>query len=214
MKTVGQILKEARVKKNLSFEEIEKEIKIRAKYLEAIEDDDFGQIPGGPVVIKGFIKNYGEHLGLSSKNLLAVFRRDFGGEEKGPILPRGIYRPLGKIGFAWTPKTTAVAAFLVFLCGFVIFLAYQFFLYFSPPQLKVTSPLPNQVFMNSVIEVKGQSEQGAAVYVNGDLVSLDEQGNFSIPVTLKLGENTILIEAISRRDKRAVVEREVRYQYP
>jgi transcriptional regulator with XRE-family HTH domain len=214
MKTVGQILKEARVKKGLSFEEIEKEIKIRAKYLKSIEKDDFKQIPGGMVVAKGFIKNYGEHLGLSSKNLLAVFRRDFGGEEKGLVLPRGIYRPLGKIGFAWTPKTTIIAGFLFFIFFFILFLGYQFFLYFSPPKLKVTSPLPNQVFMTSMIEVKGQSDQGAAVYVNGDLVSLDEQGNFSTPVSLKLGENTILVEAVSRRDKKAVVEREVRYQFP
>lgn len=214
MKTVGQILKEARVKKNLSLEEIEKEIKIRAKYLRAIENDDFTQIPGGEVVAKGFIKNYGEHLGLSSKSLLAIFRRDFGGEQKGPILPRGIYRPLDKIGFSWTPRATVIASIFFFIFFFTLFLGYQFFLFLGPPKLEVTSPQNNQIFQEAKIEVRGKSGLDAAVHVNGELVSLDEKGNFSDQISLKPGENVVRLEAVSRRGKKTTTEIKVYYQPP
>src|SRR4030042_6533927 len=138
MKTVGQILRETRVKKAIAFEEIEEKTKIRVKYLKAIENDDYYQLPGGKVVAKGFIKNYGEYLGLSSENLLASFRRDFGQEQKGQVLPRGIYKPLGKIGFSWTPRTTMVAMVLFSIGIFILFLGYQFFLFLGPPKLQVT----------------------------------------------------------------------------
>jgi cytoskeletal protein RodZ len=214
MKTVGQILKETRVKKAIDFEEVEKKTKIRTKYLQAIENDDYQQFPGGKVVAKGFIKNYGEYLGLSSKNLLASFRRDFGQEQKGQVLPRGIYRPLGRIGFSWTPKVTMVAVALFFFCIFLSFLGYQFFLFLGPPKLQLTTPSENQIVQESVIEVKGKSDNDASVYLNEALISLDEEGNFSELVNLTPGENLIRVEAVSRRGKKSVIERKVRYQFP
>jgi len=214
MKTVGQILRETRLKRAITFEEIEKKTKIRVKYLQAIENDDYRQLPGGKVVAKGFIKNYGEYLGLSSENLLASFRRDFGQEQKGQVLPRGIYRPLGKIGFSWTPRTTIIAISFFFICLFIAFLGYQFFLFLGPPKLQVTVPSENQVVQESVVEVKGRSDSDASVYLNEVLISLDEQGNFSEFINLTPGENLIRIEAVSRRGKKSVIERRIDYQFP
>jgi len=214
MKTVGQILKEARIKKNLSLEEIEKKIKIRAKYLAAIEDDNFHQISGGTVVAQGFIKNYGEFLDLSPQILKAVFRRDFGEGQQGQILPRGIYRPLGQIGFSWTPRLTAIAGIFFFLSLFILFLIYQFFLFFGPPQLRVILPQNGAVFQEQTIEIKGKTDRDAAVYINSELVSLDERGNFSEDFILTAGENKIRIEAVSRRGKKAIIERKVFFQFP
>jgi len=214
MKTVGQILRKTRAQKEIPFEEVEAKTKIRVKYLKAIEDDDYHQIPGGIVVTKGFIKNYGEYLGLSSKNLLAAFRRDFGKDQKGQVLPRGIYKPLGKIGFSWTPRTTIIASTLFLSCIFVLFLGYQFFLFLGPPRLQVTAPSENQIFKTPSIKVEGKSDGDAALYINKELISLDEQGNFSESINLIPGENIIRIEAVSRQGKKSVIERKVRYQFP
>lgn len=214
MKTVGQILRKTRAQKEIPFEEVEAKTKIRAKYLKAIEDDDYHQIPGGIVVTKGFIKNYGEYLGLSSKNLLAAFRRDFGKDQKGQVLPRGIYKPLGKIGFSWTPRATIIASTLFLGCIFVLFLGYQFFLFLGPPRLQVTTPSENQIFKMLSIKVEGKSDGDAALYINKELISLDEQGNFSESINLIPGENIIRIEAVSRQGKKSVIERKVHYQFP
>lgn len=60
--TIGEKLKEAREKKGLSFQEIQDAIKIREKYLEALENNDFDVIPG-EAYVRAFIKSYGNHLG-------------------------------------------------------------------------------------------------------------------------------------------------------
>ncbi|MCG0276815.1 MAG: helix-turn-helix domain-containing protein, partial [Thermosediminibacteraceae bacterium] len=57
-KELGEYLKYTRLSKNISLEEINKETKIRVKYLVAIEEGNFESIPGGEVYIKGFLKNY------------------------------------------------------------------------------------------------------------------------------------------------------------
>lgn len=214
MKTVGQILRETRIKKAIELEEIEKKTKIRVKYLQAIENDDYPKLPGGKVVAKGFIKNYGQFLGLSTDSLLASFRRDFGQEQKGQVLPRGIYRPLDKIGFSWTPKTTIIAISFFLICLFVSFLGYQFFLFLGPPKLQVTIPLEDEVVRESVVKVEGRSDNDAVVYLNEELISLDEEGNFTELVNLVPGENLIRIEAVSRRGKKSVIERKIYYQFP
>lgn len=74
MPTVGEILRSEREKKGLSIKDIEKATSIRALYLTAIEDDNYGVIPG-EVYLKGFIRNYANHLGLDAKELLNLYRQ-------------------------------------------------------------------------------------------------------------------------------------------
>ena len=82
MKSVGQLLKDAREAKFYTLEEIEKHTKIRKELLTALEKDDFSKLP--PLTfIQGFIKNYGRFLGLETTKLLAIYRREFS-EGKNP----------------------------------------------------------------------------------------------------------------------------------
>ncbi|TSC61071.1 MAG: transcription regulation protein, partial [Parcubacteria group bacterium Gr01-1014_107] len=67
-------LKEARVSKGYTLEQVEKATKIRSKFLTAIESDDYARLPS-PLYAKGFVKNYGDFLGLESSRMLAFFRR-------------------------------------------------------------------------------------------------------------------------------------------
>nr|WP_242941993.1 helix-turn-helix domain-containing protein [Desulfonispora thiosulfatigenes] len=70
------MLKEARLKKGVSLEEVEKEIKIRKKYIEALEEDNYEILPG-KVYIKGFLKLYGNYLSLDVPDLLKQFEDSF-----------------------------------------------------------------------------------------------------------------------------------------
>ena len=63
MKTVGSILREARVAKKLTLKEAEAATKFREKFLENIESDDYSRLPSLSYA-KGFVKNYSEYLGL------------------------------------------------------------------------------------------------------------------------------------------------------
>jgi hypothetical protein len=63
---IGNSLREARLRKELDFPELEQGTKIRAKHLRALEDEAFETLPG-PTYIKGFLRTYAEYLGLDGQ---------------------------------------------------------------------------------------------------------------------------------------------------
>jgi hypothetical protein len=60
---IGNSLQEARERQGLGYPEIELATKIRAKYIRALEEEDFTAIPGD-AYIRGFLRTYAEYLGL------------------------------------------------------------------------------------------------------------------------------------------------------
>jgi cytoskeleton protein RodZ len=60
---IGHSLREARERQGLGYPEIELATKIRAKYIRALEEEDFTSIPGD-AYIRGFLRTYAEYLGL------------------------------------------------------------------------------------------------------------------------------------------------------
>lgn len=200
MRTVGEILSEKRKELNLSLEDIEKETKIRQKYLEAIEKNNFSQIQESTIV-KGFIRNYALALGLSADNVLAVFRRDFRENEKGQVIPRGMVEPLGEKSFCWTPKMTFIFFVSFLIIGFTYFFVRQYVGFSSAPELEVFSPVEGQVFEEK-IEVRGKTHPEASVKIDGTLISISEDGSFKEEVTLPRGENFVTVEAVNRQGKK------------
>ena len=69
METIGQILKNAREKKGLSIEELEASTRIVAKFIKALENEDFDALPG-EIYVKGFIKNLSDKLSLDAEMVL------------------------------------------------------------------------------------------------------------------------------------------------
>lgn len=208
MKSVGEILREAREKAGVDFSEVEKATKIRKHFLEALEKNDFGKIAEATIV-RGFIKNYGEYLGLSSRDLLAIFRRDFIEDKKGQILPRGVYEPLYQPKFSWTPKLTIAFSIGSLFLILVFYLSFQLFRLLGAPRLEVYSPSNGESFKVNEAEVWGKTGSDAVVTINGEMVLVLEDGSFKKNVRFLTGENKILIEAISRRGKKTKIEKTV-----
>ncbi len=73
METLGEKLKSAREKKGYTFDQVGRDTNIAKKYLEALEAEDFAQFPGEPYLL-GFLRNYGEYLGLDTQELGALYR--------------------------------------------------------------------------------------------------------------------------------------------
>jgi cytoskeletal protein RodZ len=69
---LGTLLKNARQEKNLSLQDIQEATKIRKKYLEAIEANDFSVLPGN-VYLKVFVKGYAREVGVDYQQLLANY---------------------------------------------------------------------------------------------------------------------------------------------
>lgn len=73
MAALGEELRRERVRRNLTFKDVEQVLHIKTTYLEAIEDGNFSVIPGR-VYAKGFIRNYGNYLGLDGDRLVKEYQ--------------------------------------------------------------------------------------------------------------------------------------------
>jgi cytoskeletal protein RodZ len=87
---IGNSLREARVRQALEFPEIEQATKIRGKYLRALEDENFEQLPG-QTYVKGFLRTYADYLGLEGQLYVDEYNSRYvtGAEEEPPIRYRG-----------------------------------------------------------------------------------------------------------------------------
>jgi cytoskeletal protein RodZ len=85
---IGNSLREARLRQTLDFPEIEQGTKIRAKYLRALEDEQFDVLPA-QTYVKGFLRSYAEYLGLDGQLYVDEYNSRFVvGEEEPQSRPR------------------------------------------------------------------------------------------------------------------------------
>src|SRR3954452_21394533 len=76
MGTIGDTLREARIRQQIDITEVEERTKIRAKYLRALENEEFQLLPGSTFV-RSFLRTYAEYLGLDPHVLLEEFRMQY-----------------------------------------------------------------------------------------------------------------------------------------
>ena len=70
---IGNTLREARVRRNLTLQQVEEDTKIRVKYVQAMENEDFDIMPGAAYV-KGFLRTYCTYLGLDPEVIIGEYR--------------------------------------------------------------------------------------------------------------------------------------------
>lgn len=121
MAGMGETLRGAREEKGLSLKQVEEATKIRTKYLDALEREDFGALPGKVYAI-GFARTYAKFLGLDSeelalqcRSLLSDIERDpDGGDDLSPaiyMVPKD---------HSWRKRARSIAALLVVLGLFIV----------------------------------------------------------------------------------------------
>jgi cytoskeleton protein RodZ len=94
MPSIGDTLREARMRQRLDIADVEAKTKIRAKYLRALENEEFGMLPG-PTFVKTFLRSYAEVLGLDPHLLVEDYRARYeprADAELKPIGPPGLAR--------------------------------------------------------------------------------------------------------------------------
>jgi cytoskeleton protein RodZ len=76
MPEIGATLREARMRRKVDIVEVEAETKIRARYIRALEEEEFDLLPG-PTYVKSFLRTYGEYLGLDAKLLVEEYKQRY-----------------------------------------------------------------------------------------------------------------------------------------
>jgi helix-turn-helix protein len=76
MPEIGQTLRETRLRNRVDITEVEAGTKIRAKYLRALENEEWDLLPG-PTFVKTFLRSYADYLGLDSRLLVEEYKQRF-----------------------------------------------------------------------------------------------------------------------------------------
>jgi cytoskeleton protein RodZ len=94
MPSIGEALREARMRQRLDISDVEDRTKIRAKYLRALENEEFGLLPG-PTFVKTFLRTYSEALGLDPHLLVEEYRANYEPAEDPELQPLPSQPPPG-----------------------------------------------------------------------------------------------------------------------
>ena len=117
MADIGTTLREARIRARIDISEVEAGTKIRAKYLRAIENEEWDLLPG-PVYVKSFLRTYGDFLGVDSRGLVDEYKRRYerpADQDLRPISARGRERERRRR----RPRLGPVAAVVLVLAAVV-----------------------------------------------------------------------------------------------
>jgi transcriptional regulator with XRE-family HTH domain len=90
MPEIGPTLREARMRAKIDITEVEQATKIRAKYLRALENEEWNLLPGS-TFIKSFLREYADYLGLDARSLVEEYKLRYerpSEQELAPISPQ------------------------------------------------------------------------------------------------------------------------------
>jgi cytoskeletal protein RodZ len=192
----------ARERKGVDLYRAERDTKIRARYLAALERGDYRELPGA-VYTKDFLRNYALYLGLEPEEILSQWRRERG--DAGPpqpviAVPRPIATPRRALTFSPGVVVAALLTVAVLLVGG--YLTVQIMRYAKPPSLTLTDPKVATLTVDEETPsylLRGTTIPGGTVTVElaggTRQTSADSTGVWSIDVDLRRGKNQLKIDA-------------------
>ncbi|EMY69969.1 helix-turn-helix domain-containing protein [Leptospira vanthielii] len=122
-KRVGQIIREAREDKKLSVKDVAKETNIAAKYIIALETEDYSQFPAETFAL-GFLKNYASYLKLDTAMLLNLYRGEQIEESQAPL--EELTRPTTTAFSLDRNKIISlVSIFLFVISAYIIYISFE-----------------------------------------------------------------------------------------
>lgn len=201
IETVGARLQAERKSKKLSIEDVEEATKVRGKYLMAIESGNWNEFPSR-VYVYGFVKRYATFLELDSDKVLDEFRIEFGAG-RANFLSKKTSTALDRIVI--TPRFLIITLVVILVVGLLSYIIISAEKISQPPEIEIIAPL-QEVSTSSEILIEGKTANTAIVEINGQIVSVDNNGYFKQQTTLNEGVNLFEIDAKSRMGKEATKE--------
>lgn len=194
----------ARERKGVDLHRAERDTKIRARYLEALERGDWRALPGA-VYTKGFLRNYAVYLGLDPEEALRDWRRDRGdARDTEPILgPRALVVPRPRLTFS--PGIVWAALLAAAVIAFGVYLGIQVLRFARPPTLSVSHPalaVSTVGGSETAYILRGTSVPGVTISVASPgrdqphRVAVSPDGSWSVEVDLRRGRNQFDVSAI------------------
>jgi cytoskeletal protein RodZ len=192
----------ARERKGVDLYRAERDTKIRARYLAALERGDYRELPGA-VYTKGFLRNYALYLGLEPEEILNQWRRERG--DAGPpqpviAVPKPIHQP--RRGLTFSPGIVVAALVTLIVIAVGAYLTVQVLRFNKPPTLAVTNPSDATLTVDQDTDsyvLRGTTIPNGTVTIEVSgtptRTTADAAGEWNLTVDLRRGKNQFKIWA-------------------
>jgi len=201
MLSVGKLLKDARERKKLTLRDVEKRIKVRERFIHALEEDQWSSFTSR-IYVTGILKNYSRFLGLDERKILAFFRREYERIEEIKFKEK-----VSTNYFSSDSKKAIISGF-IFICVLLVgYFSYQLFQYFKPPTVQIISPTTTTFKRDRTVKIVGKTEKEAVITIMGERIYQNKEGVFEYIMPLKQKENALSIEVVGANGKKTVLEK-------
>jgi cytoskeletal protein RodZ len=202
-KQAGHKLREARLRRRMSVDQVATKLRIPPKYLLALEEGDLS-VFSAEVYAKGAYVKYASYLKMDSRDSWHAFLRTLAGVRqttslKLPVPSTWLQRVLTPTGVF-----VAMVAFMVLLV--VGYIGLQVSTFVRVPELELLEP-EAIVLSEQEVMVKGIAEADAEVSVNREKVLLDDNNRFVYKLPLRPGINVLQVEAVGASGRTNVIEK-------
>ena len=210
---LGTVLRTAREARFIDLARVERDTKIRIRYLSALERGDYRDLPE-PIYTRGFLRNYGLYLGLEPEYLIDLYRLESGAAVERPSMPSQRRSVAARQGRSLVVSSSVVvgAILTLLVVAFVVYLVGEFVTFAGTPDLRVTDPATDVLaWEGAQYTIRGVTEPNSTVTTDGlrqnPSATADAEGAFSVRVSLVPGANVITLVAsdpLTGRDSAAV----------
>jgi len=199
---VGAQLRDARETKGIDLFRVERDTKIRSKYLAALEEGDYTELPGD-VYTRGFLRNYASYLGLDADEIEEEWRSQAGAPELSRSAIVGPQPLTIRRGIVFQRSHAVIGVVVIIILIVASYFGFQLTRYLSYPTLALdslaTTPVVVPVGSTSYV-LKGTATAGTTVLIswNGQdpkVVTTDDTGHWTYQAALQAGSNQFDITA-------------------
>ena len=198
---VGEILQTARGRKGVDLARAERETKIRARHLMALESGDLADLPA-QVYAKGFLRNYSTYLDLDADEMLARWRNEIDQPRSAETVkikppPQPITAP--SRGFKLTSGLVVALILAAIVFAFVGYVGLQLVRFTQNPEISLNGPSVRQLQPGATrIVLSGGGTPNAQVTVTGtdDLfrtTTASNRGSWTLDLTVSKGRNDFTV---------------------
>lgn len=202
METLSEYLAEVRQSSGLSLAEVAGKTGIKQVFLESLEQGSFAKLPAD-VYVCGFLKQLSSMYNLETESLIIQFKKEksiYGQmHDKKKSGAGRLKNFLGQISI--TPRILTVVLAVLFVAITLVYIVWQVFSINRMPDLEVFEPKANQVVKSSFVSVKGKTDPGMFVMVNGQSVFVESDGGFETQLSLTSGPKDIVVSAKNKFEK-------------
>lgn len=203
--SLGDILKQARLFKNIKIEDLSKKLGIQTNYLIALEEENFEGLPTG-LYGRNYLKKYASYLGLDVNKMLDIWDELTKNNGLSDPFSQKIVKKNKFISFPKIVRNILISL-AVLVC--FLYLIFYFKKIIFPPSLEITQPSKNVLIDNNTITIMGHTDKEAEIKINGEIVLNNYDGDFSQTINLKEGLNNVIIRAKKKYSREKIITRQI-----